>query len=93
MKRTASSSWQGSVPDRRWARAPDGPRRPGFPAAMSSTAEPCELLLAFAGDRQVSYGKLMASYGLRVKGKIFAMLVDWIDVAREAHRFVGAGKR
>lgn len=94
------------------------------------------IVSAFASDRQVSCGKLMASYGIRVKGKIFAMLVggrlvaklpkarvdelvgsgkgtrfdpghgrlmkewismppgamDWVDVAREAHRFVRAGK-
>lgn len=30
---------------------------------------------AFARDRQVSYGKMFASMGLKVNGKIFAMLV------------------
>ncbi len=30
---------------------------------------------AFAADRDVKYGRLMASVGLKVKGKIFAMLV------------------
>ena len=28
---------------------------------------------AFANHRDVTYGKLMSSYGLKVKGKIFAM--------------------
>jgi TfoX/Sxy family transcriptional regulator of competence genes len=30
---------------------------------------------AFANDRQVGYGKMFASMGLKVNGKIFAMLV------------------
>jgi TfoX/Sxy family transcriptional regulator of competence genes len=30
---------------------------------------------AFATDRRVTQGKLMASYGLKVNGRIFAMLV------------------
>jgi TfoX/Sxy family transcriptional regulator of competence genes len=30
---------------------------------------------AFAKDRQVGYGKMFASMGLKVNGKIFAMLV------------------
>ena len=89
---------------------------------------------AFAGDRRVTSGTMMASLGLKVGGKIFAMLVrgdlvvklprqrvtelvdagigqqfdprrdgrlmkewvvlagddpPWVDVAREAHDFVG----
>jgi hypothetical protein len=90
---------------------------------------------AFAKDRDISYGKLFASMGLKVNGKIFAMLVKgelvtklprarvdelvrrgkgeyfdpghgrlmkewvvlrgtegWVDLAREAHRFVKTGK-
>lgn len=37
---------------------------------------------AFAGDPEVSGGKLMASYGLKVGGKIFAMLVNDALVAK-----------
>jgi hypothetical protein len=88
---------------------------------------------AFAKDRRVSYGRMFASMGLKVDGKIFAMLVkgrfvtklprervdelvreglgeyfdpghgrlmkewvalsggrtSWVELAREAHRFVG----
>jgi TfoX/Sxy family transcriptional regulator of competence genes len=91
---------------------------------------------AFQGARGVTAGMLMASYGLRVKGKIFAMLVrgklvvklpkarvdalvsagkgdrfdpghgrlmkewvsvdegsaNWIELAKDAHRFVKNGK-
>lgn len=87
---------------------------------------------AFAHDRKVTRGKLMASYGLRINGKIFAMFsrerfvvklpkeivdelvstrqgerfdpghgrlmkewvvvregkADWVDLARQAYRFV-----
>jgi len=91
---------------------------------------------AFASDRRVTSGTMMASLGLKVAGKIFAMLVrgdlvvklprervaalveaglgeqfdprrdgrlmkewvvisgddpPWVDVAREAHDFVGGG--
>jgi TfoX/Sxy family transcriptional regulator of competence genes len=89
---------------------------------------------AFAGDPDVSAGTMMASFGLKVRGKIFAMVargrlvvklpkarVDelvaagagerfdpghgrvmkewiaieadegWVELAREAHRFVKAG--
>jgi hypothetical protein len=107
-------------------------RRP-VPTEVAPLFSP--VVQAFAADRQVSYGKLMASYGLRVKGKIFAMLVrgrlvaklprgrvdelvrggqgerfevgpgrlmkewiavapgeaDWIELSREAHRFVSGG--
>jgi len=34
-----------------------------------------EVIEAFARDRRVSSGKMMASVGLKVDGKIFAMLV------------------
>ncbi|HZM16740.1 MAG TPA: TfoX/Sxy family protein [Candidatus Krumholzibacteria bacterium] len=92
---------------------------------------------AFARDRQVTTGKMMASVGLKVNGKIFAMMVKgrfvaklskdrveelvragvgerfdprgdgrlmkewvvltgakppWIELAREAHRFVRGEK-
>jgi TfoX/Sxy family transcriptional regulator of competence genes len=92
------------------------------------------VIQAFARDRRVTSGKMMASLGLRVGGKIFAMLVrgdlvvklprervdalvaagrgqafdprrdgrlmkewlvfqgddpSWVDLAREAHAFVG----
>ena len=92
---------------------------------------------AFASDRRVTSGRMMASLGLKVDGKIFAMLVrgslvvklpgarvaelvdtgvgrpfdprrngrlmkewvvlegsepPWLDVAREAYRFVKAGR-
>lgn len=36
----------------------------------------------FAGDRQVTCGKMMASVGLKVNGKIFAMLVRGELVAK-----------
>jgi TfoX/Sxy family transcriptional regulator of competence genes len=91
---------------------------------------------AFARDRQVSYGKMFASIGLKVNGKIFSMHVkgkfvaklpkervdelvrqgkgdyfdpghgrlmkewvaltggqpSWVELAREAHRFVKSDK-
>jgi len=95
-----------------------------------------EVIDAFAGDRRVTSGTMMASLGLKVGGKIFAMLVrghlvvklprervaalveaglgeqfdpqrdgrlmkewvvvagddpPWLDLAREAHGFVGRG--
>lgn len=37
---------------------------------------------AFAGDREVTTGKMMASVGLRVNGKIFAMMVRGRFVAK-----------
>lgn len=55
---------------------------------------------AFASDRSVTSGKLMASYGLRVNGKIFAMfsrerfvvklpkqIVDELVSSRKGERF------
>ena len=91
---------------------------------------------AFSNDPQVSRGKMMSSYGLKVNGKIFAMFgrgqfvvklpkqrveelvshgkgarfdpghgrlmkewvvvwaesADWIELAKEAYRFVQQGK-
>jgi TfoX/Sxy family transcriptional regulator of competence genes len=54
-------------------------RRPA-PPASSSTAEPTDprfaaVVEAFSRDRRVTSGKMMASFGFRVSGKIFAMLV------------------
>ncbi len=37
---------------------------------------------AFAKDRQVTYGTMMASIGLKVNGKIFAMMVKGRFVAK-----------
>jgi TfoX/Sxy family transcriptional regulator of competence genes len=37
---------------------------------------------AFARDRQVTYGKMFASMGLKVNGKIFAMFVKGRFVAK-----------
>lgn len=37
---------------------------------------------AFAGDKNVTFGKLMASYGLKVNGKIFAMFARGRFVAK-----------
>jgi hypothetical protein len=37
---------------------------------------------AFANDRHVTYGKMFASMGLKVNGKIFAMLVNGKFVAK-----------
>ena len=37
---------------------------------------------AFATDRQVTYGKMFASMGLKVNGKIFAMMVKGRFVAK-----------
>jgi TfoX/Sxy family transcriptional regulator of competence genes len=95
------------------------------------------VVTAFAKDRDVTSGKMMASFGLRVKGKIFAMVVrgrlvvklpknrvdeivrddqgshfdpghgrlmkewatitddgaDWLELSREAYRFVKAGTK
>ncbi len=95
------------------------------------------VVAAFARDKQVTSGKMMASIGLKVNGKIFAMMVKgkfvaklpkdrvdelvqsgagryfdprgdgrlmkewivlraakppWIEIAKEAHRFVKANK-
>lgn len=116
--------------------------KPKAPTTKKPGDEPpdpafAEVIDAFARDRQVTTGKMMASVGLRVKGKIFAMLVRgkfvaklpkervdelvrsgageyfdprrdgrlmkewivlkgrkprWLDLAREAHRFVSGAK-
>jgi hypothetical protein len=95
------------------------------------------VIAAFTGNRQVTTGTMMASLGLKVNGRIFAMMVrgrfvaklprervdemvrlgqgerfdprrdgrvmkewlvagekapPWIELAREAHRYVRAGK-
>ena len=49
---------------------------PEVPASFAKVAA------AFAEDRAVSTGKMMASFGLRVNGKIFAMLVRGELVAK-----------
>jgi hypothetical protein len=49
---------------------------PEVPASFAPVAA------AFAKDRAVSTGKMMASFGLRVNGKIFAMLVRGKLVAK-----------
>jgi TfoX/Sxy family transcriptional regulator of competence genes len=41
---------------------------------------------AFATDRQVTYGMMMASIGLKVSGKIFAMMVKGRQVAEGSSR-------
>ena len=45
-------------------------------ATTTDDVEPrfAEVIAAFARDRQVTTGKMMASVGLKVNGKIFAML-------------------
>ena len=105
---------------------------------MEATDDPrfTAVIDAFSSDRRVTSGLMMASLGLKVGGKIFAMLVrgqlvvklppdrvaalvdaglgeqfdprrdgrlmkewlviagdepPWVDVAREAHDFVGGG--
>ncbi len=108
---------------------------PVEPETIDSRFRP--LVDAFSSDRRVTSGKMMASFGLRVDGKIFAMLVrgelvtklprervdelvasgagrrfdpghgrlmkewlvlessrvPWMDLAREAYRFVGGSAR
>jgi len=48
-------------------------KTPRPPPALDPTFAP--VVAAFAKDRGVAAGKLIASYGLRVNGKIFAMHV------------------
>jgi hypothetical protein len=55
-------------------------RRASGPPASSGPAETIDprfaaVVEAFSRDRRVTGGKMMASFGLRVGGKIFAMLV------------------
>jgi hypothetical protein len=109
---------------------------PGKGGAVEVDARFAPVVEAFVRDRQVSYGKMFASMGLKVNGKIFAMHVkgkfvaklpkervdelvrqgkgdyfdpghgrlmkewvalaggrpSWVELAREAHRFVKTGK-
>jgi TfoX/Sxy family transcriptional regulator of competence genes len=50
---------------------------PGKPKAAPSGVDPrlARIAREYAADRRVSLGKLFASHGLRVDGKIFAMVV------------------
>jgi hypothetical protein len=52
-------------------------RRPSAPAGDPGKTEEAfaEVTRAFAEDAEVSFGRLFASDGLKVHGKIFAMLV------------------
>jgi TfoX/Sxy family transcriptional regulator of competence genes len=52
--------------------------------ATADEADPkfAPVIAAFAGDRRVAAGKMMASVGLKVDGKIFAMLVKGKFVAK-----------
>jgi TfoX/Sxy family transcriptional regulator of competence genes len=54
------------------AKASPEPVDPGFTRVAA----------AFEGDRQVTAGKMMASFGLKVNGKIFAMMVEGKFVAK-----------
>ncbi|SRR5581483_1397672 len=47
------------------------------------------VVAAFAGKKNVRYGKLMSSFGLKVNGKIFAMLVRGELVVKLPHVRVG----
>jgi len=53
-------------------------------AAPPPTLDPAFAAVAdaFAGDRDVTVGKMMASIGLKVRGKIFAMMVKGRFVAK-----------
>jgi hypothetical protein len=50
---------------------------PGKPSAQTAEIDPRLARIArdYAGDRRVTLGKLFASHGLKVDGKIFAMVV------------------
>ena len=111
-------------------------KKPKKPAPIEPDPNFAPVAKAFANDRQVTAGMMMASYGLKVKGKIFAMWVggqlvvklprqrvdemvengkgkrfdpghgrlmkewvvvlaqkkSWVDIAKEAYRFVSRGK-
>jgi hypothetical protein len=111
-----------------------GRKSPADAAPMAVDPAFAPVAAAFAGDPEVSAGRMMASFGLKVNGKIFAMHVrgslvaklprvrvdelvaggvgerfdpghgrimrewvsvepgraDWVELAREAHRFVKA---
>jgi TfoX/Sxy family transcriptional regulator of competence genes len=51
------------------------PRKRSAPPAEATDPRFAAVIAAFARDRRVTSGKMMASLGLRVGGKIFAMLV------------------
>jgi TfoX/Sxy family transcriptional regulator of competence genes len=56
-------------------------------AKIAANANPTDprfagVIAAFADDRKVTTGKMMASVGLKVNGKIFAMLVRGKFVAK-----------
>jgi TfoX/Sxy family transcriptional regulator of competence genes len=58
-----------------------------LPAKRNSVTPPIDpnfapVARAFASDRQVTCGKLMASIGLKVNGRIFAMMVRGRFVAK-----------
>lgn len=111
-----------------------GRKSPANPAPIAPDPAFAPVADAFAGDPEVSAGRMMASFGLKVNGKIFAMHVrgslvaklpkarvdglvasgvgerfdpghgrimkewiavepgraDWVQLAREAYRFVKA---
>lgn len=50
-------------------------KKPRRPTSIEPDASFAPVAKAFAKNRNVTAGMMMASYGLKVKGKIFAMLV------------------
>lgn len=48
--------------------------QPGSPTRVLGASEWKAVVDAFAKDRQVTCGKMMSAVGLKVKGKIFAMM-------------------
>jgi hypothetical protein len=66
------------LPSRRAASSK--PKGATEPPAIDPAFAP--VVRAFASDRQVTTGKMMASVGLKVKGKIFAMMVRGQFVAK-----------
>jgi TfoX/Sxy family transcriptional regulator of competence genes len=57
-------------------------KKPAAAAPLAIDAAFAPVADAFAKDRQVSCGKMMASVGLKVNGKIFAMSVRGSFVAK-----------